>query len=505
LGLLLCVHIFACGWYLCAALHYDNWEQTWLADRTVDNAGTWVAHADSGTQWIHSMYFVLTVFTTVGFGDIGPRTNAEIAYVFFLMMIGAVVNSIIVSGMISILTDIDEASKSLRDKKQLVEAFANHAKLDFDILGQLRSWLHARHKETSCFDSKLMRQLLLDAGGIPRELLSILPGALFKGAVVNNAFVQVCLSANARRAIPPRFPLLLALELSEHRYQHHEVVYHAHDHAFNLFLVTQGTFAYIAQPTAAGGQAEMLRTSPRTPRPATPISQQSSKLSLMGRVVGRTGVDKHCAAHGRTCVIPNTNKLYPFQLFSSRAYCGDIELFSGQTRHSSLRNETTDPEDRPSDGVMLVMSKSELENLLNEFPHYQAIWKEQADRRAHLRKCLCKRMNQGRHYKDLAATTIQRRLLFYQQVKRSRKVATPSNDGEWNDETGAHASAFGHLHQLRAANSCRSMCAPKPGSVQTDLGALHHEVQMQGKQLQQALEGINVLLQHQKRCSSPLR
>lgn len=44
-------------------------------------------------QWLHSFYFVLTVFTTVGFGDMSAFTEAEIGYVCFTMLLGAIVNS----------------------------------------------------------------------------------------------------------------------------------------------------------------------------------------------------------------------------------------------------------------------------------------------------------------------------------------------------------------------------------------------------------------------------
>ena len=34
--------------------------------------------AEPATQWLHSMYFVLTTMTTVGFGDITPQQDAEV-------------------------------------------------------------------------------------------------------------------------------------------------------------------------------------------------------------------------------------------------------------------------------------------------------------------------------------------------------------------------------------------------------------------------------------------
>jgi len=436
-----------------------------------------------------------------------------------LMMIGAVVNSIIVSSMISVLADVDEASLAFRGKKQLIEAFAHHTKLDSGTLGQLKSWLHSRHKETSGFDSESMRKLLVNGGGIPRELLGILPGALFEGAVVQNRFMQVCLSANARGVLPPRFTLLLALELTEHRYKHHEIVYHAHDHAFNLFLVTQGTFAHVARPTQAGGEAEVLKAppTPRTPRtvsPSPPSCPSKKTVSILDLAFGNISVASTSVATARFCCLPSTNRLHPFQLFSSGAYCGDIELFSGKTRHSSWRNETTDQNDDPCDGVTLVMSKSKLDDICNEFPQYKAIWEGEAKQRERHRERLLSRLTQGRPYKELAVTSIQKHVRQYLQQKR-RSQSAPSLDGtahlsfeESNDSlksTPQKSSMLVLRNQLRAATASvpiGATGAPKPGSETSDLGALREQVQAHGKQLEQALEGINQLLEHRKHGNS---
>lgn len=70
-GLTWIVHILACGWYLCAALH-DVPADTWVMRRGVggDPPET-LAERMPIDQWMHSMYFVLTVFTTVGLGTVG--------------------------------------------------------------------------------------------------------------------------------------------------------------------------------------------------------------------------------------------------------------------------------------------------------------------------------------------------------------------------------------------------------------------------------------------------
>ncbi len=61
-------------------------------------------------------YFVLTVFTTVGFGDITPYTDPEILFGMLFMVMGAVVNSIIVSEVINILMRVDVKNGELRYK-----------------------------------------------------------------------------------------------------------------------------------------------------------------------------------------------------------------------------------------------------------------------------------------------------------------------------------------------------------------------------------------------------
>jgi len=322
-----------------------------------------------------------------------------------------------------------------------------------------------------------------------------LPGALYEGALIQNAFVQVCLSANARHVLPPRFALLLALELTEHRYKGNEIVYHAHDHAFNLFLVTQGTFAHVARPTPAGGEAEILKpptTVRATDLPRPCLQSGKTTTSLLRLAMGSAPV---APSTGRTCCLISTTRLHPFQLFSSHAYCGDVELFSGKTRHSSLRNETVDQENRPSDGTMLVMSKSELNHICEEFPQYKEIWEAEAERRRRDCERLLKKLTQPRSYKDLAATTIQR---FVRQFFRQKRLRQLDAECSLQKRPQKGRSMFSHLNQLRAANADVPVGASRPGSGKDEIGALRKEIQAHGRQLEQALEGISLLLGHGK-------
>merc|ERR1712032_423325 len=153
-----------------------------------------------------------------------------------------------------------------------------------------------------------------------------------------------------------------------------------------------------------------------------------------------------------------------------------------------------DQEGKPSEGVMLVMSKSELGGLRHEFPQYRQIWKKEAERRRHNCEHLLEQFVEGRLYKELAITTIQRQAQHFLEQKRRRKVAPPSHSAR-NIDVGTRASNGGmlsHLNKMVAASAGYPLGASRPSSsAKGDFGALHEKVQAQGKQLQQALEGIH--------------
>jgi hypothetical protein len=62
------------------------------------------------------MYFVLTTFTTVGFGDINGVTLPERLYCVMLMLVGAVAFSFSISSLSSMLSALDTRSAQLRER-----------------------------------------------------------------------------------------------------------------------------------------------------------------------------------------------------------------------------------------------------------------------------------------------------------------------------------------------------------------------------------------------------
>lgn len=69
IGVLVCIHLVTCFWYLSARL--DDF-----------NPNTWVVRGgyqdeDIGTLYLVSLYWAITTLTSVGYGDITAYTNTE--------------------------------------------------------------------------------------------------------------------------------------------------------------------------------------------------------------------------------------------------------------------------------------------------------------------------------------------------------------------------------------------------------------------------------------------
>ncbi|CAK0827821.1 unnamed protein product, partial [Prorocentrum cordatum] len=290
------VHLLACGWYLVAALH-ENHLETWPNRRIISIDGATLLSEAPHILWATSVYFILTVFTTVGFGDMYPVKVGEIIYVVFVMMIGAVLHSIIIGEVITIVSEVDEDTRWKRSRMGLLEAYSSHTQLDRDTVSRLTRWVDGLPSGRSTFDPEDMRRLFT-SGIMPRSLLGELPDRLFDGQLARNKFMTTCAISCTSGITPPRFPLFMSTVLCQRSYKAGETVYELHDHAFNIFLVRSGTFAYVCEVTGAG--AVDAAKEPGNPaeinvaRQASPTMGIKFVTATMGMRMGRTASEKPC-------------------------------------------------------------------------------------------------------------------------------------------------------------------------------------------------------------------
>jgi len=429
-GLAWVVHILACGWYLCAALH-DIPEDTWVYRRSVDAQGHSLGESEPVDQWLHAMYFVLTVFTTVGFGDMSAVTVGEIVYVCITMGIGAVVHSIIISEVINVVMSNDQTNLFLKKQCDLVESFCSHTELGGKSRSHLQKWVtaNAKHWISHKYDREEMKQIITSRS-MPRALLGELPADLFGGRVADNRLMCVF---DGLCNTPPRLPLLLALSLQKVFFKEGEIIYQVQDFPFSLYLVTAGTFAFIAKPTRNGGETSLAEATPIRAR--RHHESRSNRLRTMVKAMPKTLAEAAKSPAAAVTHLPSgkdahkkeeeevedpRNELFPYVLFGPDTYFGDVEVLLNRPRKASARCES-------ENGCVLVLGAKDFKDLSDQFPNFGMTWAQRAVARERFRIHRLAALRQGRTYRHLAATTIQAWYRSRRQASLARQEMGMSN------------------------------------------------------------------------------
>mmetsp|Transcript_124430 Transcript_124430/g.229251 ORF Transcript_124430/g.229251 Transcript_124430/m.229251 type:complete len:861 (+) Transcript_124430:106-2688(+) len=499
-GLLWVVHLIACGWYLCASLHTDP-EETWVARRAVDTNGM-VSLLEKGSieQWCHAVYFVLTVFTTVGFGDMSATTTGEIVYVCFTMILGAVINSIIVSEVINIVTSVDREQMYRTKQKELIAAFSTHTELDLDTRIDLEKWIDNQSIYMD-YDEEGVKRLLTN-GSLPRKLATNLPSKLFTGKLLRNNFVRIC--KQQVRQLPPRFPVLMALKVYQRHFNAGEYVYHYSDQPYHVFLVMKGTFADVGMPGRYGGVNVVHSITGGCEESMPSYFNFPTWYSTLTDIAAKVGLSTNrIEKNGRNCKRQDTDDMFlgprpslhhalesypimtssngvtqcPYLLHSAESFFGDVELLENKPRRSSVRCEKFD-------SALLVLHKSDLVMLIDEFPHFGRAWKASARRHERRQTSAlesCTLDDHSRSCGDLAATQIAR---MYRLWKCEGGLSRCAKRSVVLDDIGSESSA-----ECNEVEGNRG--TPKPNAQYTPLSGFVSSLALQAYSQSSAPFGVN--------------
>ena len=126
-------HIVACIWILIALLEDENGEsEIWLDFYQL-------YYADNVDIYITAYYFVITTFSSVGYGDITPQTSIEKVFVMIMEIIGFITFSYAMSSMITIVEHMNRYDNKLRKKLDILEDINRECNIGpglFDITRQ---------------------------------------------------------------------------------------------------------------------------------------------------------------------------------------------------------------------------------------------------------------------------------------------------------------------------------------------------------------------------------
>lgn len=417
-SLLFLVHLFACGWWICASAHDDK-THTWLARRAIQADGTTlldVAASDNPErvtaweQWLTCMYLILTVFTSVGFGDFNGATLGEMAFLCVTMLCGAVANGILLSEVITTLMVEDDTHHMLKERQQMLESFAEHTRLGEKQTQKLLRWLQSARTSNIVYNRNSTKELIVGSG-IPRHLLSLVKQGLFNGQFVKQKFVNACAGWNGFEGLPPRFPILVALAGDIVFFEHKQVVYYKGDQVWSLYLVMGGTFANVLPPegdidafTTSAAQIEASAVQSHVIKSLRTETSSLNSNALLGGISPRVRQSSMALEDFR-----------PYHLYGMNNYFGDAELFlQPSQRKCTARCES-------HDGSLLTLPKKDVGELLQEWPRFAEAWRSNA-RRRELHRIRCQALHkesQTFSHEHLAIRNMQRH--FRECLARRRK------------------------------------------------------------------------------------
>ena len=123
-------HIIGCLWFFSAkieGLDPDTW---------VSRSG--YLDEDEGFLYLTSLYWTYTTISTVGYGDISPKTGTEKVMAIILMLFGVCFFSFVIGTLSSILSRMDTKETMMLNKMAIIDEFSRDANLSSDLKSKLR-------------------------------------------------------------------------------------------------------------------------------------------------------------------------------------------------------------------------------------------------------------------------------------------------------------------------------------------------------------------------------
>jgi CRP-like cAMP-binding protein len=128
----LVVQLLGCLWYLIPFIQgFPN--DSWPVQEGIVGAGI-------GTSYLLSLYWVVTVGTSVGFGDIVPGNTEEYVFAVFAMIVGASLFAYVVATGASLLSSLNLSRVAVWYRVDTVESYLRSRRVDRSVSDDVRSY-----------------------------------------------------------------------------------------------------------------------------------------------------------------------------------------------------------------------------------------------------------------------------------------------------------------------------------------------------------------------------
>lgn len=150
-------HWISCAWFYIAFREGLRGLSSWVVVHGL-------LDADVFTQYVRSFYWALTTMTTVGYGDITPKTILETLFTMLAMGVGVSTYAYIIGNMANLIANIDAQAQAFRAKMNEISSYMQFREIPKDLQRRVRSY----------YDYSWARTKDLDEGAILKDLPSAL-------------------------------------------------------------------------------------------------------------------------------------------------------------------------------------------------------------------------------------------------------------------------------------------------------------------------------------------
>ena len=223
-------HFLACIWVAVGRRGYKSGANNWLENDTYVQSSGWEAGDTTGTSttaavYVAAYYFCFTTITSVGYGDIGPRSTTERIFCICLEAIGGCLYALVIAEITSIVTQKDANLKMTSERLDAISSYINNRGIPDHIGSRVRRFFRHFYKTKTAIDE---HAILMD---LPSSLRNEVSSFLVSGLMSN---------VTAFRNVSPVLWARIVPLLRPCRFENSEIVCQQGEACVESFVVLEG-------------------------------------------------------------------------------------------------------------------------------------------------------------------------------------------------------------------------------------------------------------------------